>query len=135
MAEITIARVTAGIGTDDYKVDVRAGHHAFVSDEPETLGGKDTGPAPFQLLLAALGSCTAITLRMYAKRKGWPLESAGVAMRHLKDGDTARIERVLTLTGDLSDEQRARLADIAERTPVTLAIKAGVPVETTLSAS
>lgn len=135
MAEITIARVTANIGTDDYKVDVRAGHHTFVSDEPEKIGGNDAGPAPFQLLLGALGSCTAITLRMYAKRKGWPLESAEVAMRHLKDGDTARIERVLTLSGDLTDEQRARLADIAERTPVTLAIKNGVAVETTLSGS
>lgn len=135
MAEITIARVTADIGTDDYKVDVRAGHHTFVSDEAEKMGGKDAGPAPFQLLLAALGSCTAITLRMYAKRKDWPLESAEVAMRHLTDGDTARIERVLTLTGDLSEEQRARLADIAERTPVTLAIKNGVPVKTTLSGS
>jgi putative redox protein len=135
MAEIIIARVTANIGTDDYKVDVRAGHHRFASDEPEKIGGKDAGPAPFQLLLAALGSCTAITLRMYAKRKDWPLESAEVAMRHLKDGDRARIERVLTLTGDLSEAQRARLADIAERTPVTLAIKNGVPVETTLSGS
>lgn len=135
MAEITIARVTTNIGTDDYKVDVRAGHHRFVSDEPEKIGGKDAGPAPFQLLLAALGSCTAITLRMYAKRKEWPLEGAEVSMRHLKDGDTARIERVLTLTGNLSEEQRARLADIAERTPVTLAIKNGVTVETTLSAS
>ena len=135
MAEITIARVTANIGTDDYKVDVRAGHHTFVSDEPEKIGGNDAGPAPFQLLLGALGSCTAITLRMYAKRKGWPLESAEVAMRHLKDGDTTRIERVLTLSGDLTDEQRARLADIAERTPVTLAIKNGVAVETTLSGS
>jgi len=135
MAEITIARVTANIGTDDYKVDVRAGHHTLVSDEPEKIGGKDAGPAPLQLLLAALGSCTAITLRMYAKRKGWPLERAEVAMRHLKDGDAARIERVLTLTGDLSEEQRARLADIAERTPVTLAIKNGVPVETSLSGS
>jgi putative redox protein len=76
MAEIIIARVTANIGTDDYKVDVRAGHHRFASDEPEKIGGKDAGPAPFQLLLAALGSCTAITLRMYAKRKDWPLESA-----------------------------------------------------------
>nr|WP_174234244.1 OsmC family protein [Sphingosinicella microcystinivorans] len=130
-----MARVTANIGMDDYKVDVRAGHHMFVSDEPERMGGKDAGPAPFQLLLAALGSCTVITLRMYAKRKEWPLESAEVAMRHLKDGDTARIERVLTLTGDLTEEQRARFADIAERTPVTLAIRNGVPIETTLSGS
>ncbi|MFD0850263.1 OsmC family protein [Sphingosinicella xenopeptidilytica] len=130
-----MARVTANIGMDDYKVDVRAGHHTLVSDEPEKIGGRDAGPAPFQLLLAALGSCTAITLRMYAKRKDWPLESAEVAMRHLKDGETARIERVLTLSGNLTDEQRARLADIAERTPVTLAIKNGVAVETTLSGS
>ncbi len=135
MAETMIARVTANIGTDDYRVDIRAGHHTLVSDEPEKIGGKDAGPAPFQLLLSALGSCTAITLRMYAKRKEWPLESAEVAMRHLKDGDTARIERILTLIGDLTDEQRARLADIAERTPVTLAIKNGVPVDTTLSGS
>ncbi len=133
--DITIARASARIGGEAYRVDVKAGHHALVADEPEKLGGKDAGPAPFQLLLSALGACTAITLKMYAGRKGWPLDAVDVAMRHLKHGETARIERILTLSGDLSEEQRMRLADIAERTPVTLAIKGGVPVETELSRS
>lgn len=134
MAEgaILVSKTTASIGTTDYAVSIKAGHHAWICDEHEKLGGRDAGPAPFDLLLGSLGACTAITLRMYAKRKEWPLEAVDVDLRYLKTGDTARIERYLTVKGLLSEEQKARLADIAERTPVTLAIKNGVPVRTEL---
>ena len=131
-AATLVSKTTASIGTTDFTVSIRAGHHAWICDEHAVLGGKDAGPAPFDLLLGSLGACTAITLRMYAKRKDWPLEAVDVDLRYLKTSDTPRIERFLTLKGALSDEQRARLADIAERTPVTLAIKDGVPVRTEL---
>jgi putative redox protein len=131
-ASTLVSKTIASIGTTDYAVSIKAGRHALVADEHAVLGGKDAGPAPFDLLLGGLGACTAITLRMYAKRKEWPLEAVEVDLRYLKAGDTARIDRFLTLTGPLSDEQKARLADIAERTPVTLAIKGGVPVKTEL---
>ncbi|MBL8691794.1 MAG: OsmC family protein [Rhodospirillaceae bacterium] len=131
-ASTLVAKTKASIGTTDYAVSIQAGHHALVADEHAALGGKDAGPAPFALLLSGLGACTAITLRMYAKRKEWPLEAVDVDLRYLKTGDAARIERFLTLKGPLTDEQKVRFADIAERTPVTLAIKGGVPIKTEL---
>lgn len=131
-AATLVARAKASIGETNYAVSIQAGHHALTADEPPILGGKDAGPSPFSLLLSSLGACTAITLRMYAERKGWPVEAVDVDLRYLKTGDAAHIDRFLTLKGALSDEQRARLADIAERTPVTLAIKGGTPVKTTL---
>jgi putative redox protein len=73
-----IADATATIGTDRYHVDLQAGRHGLAADEPAEHGGADTGPPPFGLLLSGLGACTAITLRMYADRKGWPLEGAAV---------------------------------------------------------
>ena len=127
-----VAKARASIGDARYATRIQAGHHTLTADEHAALGGKDAGPAPFALLLSALGSCTAITLKMYAERKQWPVEAVEVDLRYLKTGDEARIERGLTLKGPLSDEQRARMADIAERTPVTLAIKGGVPINTEL---
>ncbi|EJL29585.1 putative redox protein, regulator of disulfide bond formation [Caulobacter sp. AP07] len=127
-----MAVATARIGETRYATTITTGHHALTADEPERLGGADAGPAPFDLLLSALGACTAITLKMYAERKAWPLEALEVRL-HYHGGETPpRIERVLVPTGPLDDAQRARLADVAERTPVTLAIKGGVPIETSL---
>lgn len=130
--QLIVARASADIGAKPYAVAIRAGHHELVADEPPAIGGQDAGPAPFALLLSALGACTAITLRMYAERKQWPLETAHVELRYLKQGDATSIDRRLTLVGGLTADQRKRLADIAERTPVTLALKSGVPIETTL---
>ncbi|KRA64718.1 osmotically inducible protein C [Caulobacter sp. Root655] len=127
-----MAVATARIGATRYATTIATGRHALTSDEPERLGGADAGPAPFDLLLSALGACTAITLKMYAERKAWPLEALEVRL-HYHGGETPpRIERVLVPTGPLDEAQRARLADVAERTPVTLAIKGGVPIETSL---
>ena len=96
------------------------------------MGGLDAGPAPYDLLLASLGACTAITLRMYAERKQWDLQAVDIALHHAKVDKRSRIERLITLSGDLSPEQRARLAEIAERTPVTLTLKEGAEIETSL---
>lgn len=128
-----MAHAVATIGTKAWSTLVVSGRHSLVADEPPALGGQDAGPAPFDLLLASLGACTAITLRMYAARKGWPLTEATVDLSHFKDGDRSRIARVLHLTGDLDPDQRARLADIAERTPVTLTLRAGADIATTLA--
>ncbi len=127
-----VAKARASIGEARYATQIQAGHHTLTADEHSALGGKDVGPAPFALLLSALGARTAITLKMYAERKQWPVEAFEVDLRYLKTGDEARIERGLMLNGSLTGAQRARMADIAERTPVTLAIKGGVPIHTEL---
>ncbi len=114
-----------------YATAIDFGTHALVSDEPAARGGGDTGPAPYELLLGALGSCTAITLRMYADHKGWSVEEIDVALFLHGQGATLNIERVLTITG-ADAEQSARLAEIAEKTPVTLTLKRGVPIATRL---
>jgi putative redox protein len=125
-----VARAGARLAAARYAVDIKAGHHALTGDETVAAGGGDTGPAPFALVLAGLGACTAITLRMYAERKTWPLSGLAVDLEYYRDGKDFRIERVLHIEGPLDDEQRARLADIAERTPVTLALKAGTTINT-----
>jgi putative redox protein len=128
-----MAHARATIGTTNYAVSITAGHHQLSADESAALGGKDTGPAPFEILCSALGACTAITLRMYAVRKAWPLRAVHVDVRFSGTGKEGAITRVLSFEGELSQEQRARLADIAERTPVTLTLKNGVAITTTLA--
>ena len=110
--------------------EITAGAHNFYADEPTEQGGKDSGPDPYSLLLAALGACTAMTLQLYAKKKDWPLEQVEVSLRHERihaadcdscattDGMISRIDRYISFTGPLSDEQRARLLEIAQRCPV-----------------
>ena len=129
-----MAQAQANIGETRYAVAIRAGSHDLVADEGTALGGQDAGPAPYDLLLASLGACTAITLKMYAERKAWPLSAAHIGLRFIRNGDETRIERSLAFDGPLDDEQRARLADIAERTPVTLTLKGGLPIHTSLVA-
>lgn len=128
-----MAHTTVTLAGQNYAVDVEARNHRLVGDEPETGGGRDAGPAPYELLLASLGACTAITLKMYADRKGWRLTSARVDLKHRNRDGRSEIERVLTLAGDLDGAQRARLADIAERTPVTLTLKGGADIATRLA--
>jgi putative redox protein len=130
-----MAHARGSIGTTNYAVSLTAGNHQLHSDEPPAVGGRDIGPGPSDLLCAALCACTAITLRMYAERKQWPLTGADVDARYTREGKQGSIARVLKLHGELNDAQRARLADIAERTPVTLTLKNGVPITTTLDRS
>jgi putative redox protein len=128
-----VADATARIGTDRYRVDIQAGQHRLTADEPVDHGGADTGPPPFGLLLSGLGACTAITLRMYADRKDWPLEGLQVQLTYtVQDRVTRWIDRAITLRGPLDDDQRARLAEIADKTPVTNAVRAGTEIRTTV---
>ncbi|HVK88537.1 MAG TPA: OsmC family protein [Kofleriaceae bacterium] len=131
-----MANARGSIGTTNYAVEITAGHHQLTADEGPALGGKDAGPSPYDLLCASLTACTAITLRMYAERKGWPLTSVEVNVHftaaNKEKGTAATIERTLRFEGGLEAEQVARLADIAERTPVTLTLKAGVPIATSV---
>lgn len=128
-----MARAKAHIGKVHYAVRIDASGHKITADEPKSNGGANIGPAPYDLLLSGLGACTAITLRMYADRKEWDLQSLEVELHYVREGDQERIERRLQLFGNLSDEQRARIADIAERTPVTLTLKRGLPIKTELA--
>lgn len=128
-----MTRATARIGTDDFATQITVGKREFIADEPADNGGKDAGLAPYDLLVSALGACTAITLRMYAEHKGWPLTAAEVALHFYREDGVEKIERVVTLTGDLDDAQKARLAQVCERTPVTLTLKNGLAITTRLA--
>jgi putative redox protein len=126
---------TAMVASEDkpYAVRVDAGGHALRGDEPVDHGGGDTGPRPFGLLLSGLGACTAITLRMYAERKNLPVDGVDVQLTYtVKDRATRWIDRVITVHGALDDKARSKLADIAEKTPVTKAVRAGTEIRTTL---
>lgn len=136
-------QVVARTGTA-LRTNVTANAHALVADEPVSAGGADSGPTPYDYLLAALGSCTTITLRMYADRKGWPLEMVTVRLGHQKvhAGDCAqcetkdgRIDRIgldIELEGPLDEPQRRRLLEIAERCPVHRTLESEVMMEASL---
>jgi putative redox protein len=132
--------VTARVGASGFRTVLEARTHSFVADEPRALGGSDEGPTPYEYLLGAVASCTVITLRMYADRKGWSLESATVALRtarsHERDCEQCevnevgipQIERQVELTGSLSAEQRQRLLQIADRCPVKQTLERGMRI-------
>jgi putative redox protein len=127
----TVATATVTSEEKPYGVRIDAGGHALRGDEPIDHGGADTGPPPFGLLLSGLGACTAITLRMYAERKNWPLAGVDVKLTYIvKDRNTRWIDRLITVHG-VDDDQRAKLADIAEKTPVTKAVRSGTEIRTT----
>ena len=132
-AKTIIARAAADGGALPYAVAITAGRHGLTADEHASMGGGDAGPAPFELVLSGLAACTAITLRMYAERKAWPLEGVHLELRYVLDEGHTYIEREIRLAGALEDDQRTRLEDIAERTPVTLALKSGLEIRTRLA--
>jgi putative redox protein len=116
-----------------YEQHIRIGNHELVADEPEALGGTDAGPAPFGFVAAGLAACTAITLKMYAQNHGWTLEGLRVDVRIFADEEKRRAERLLTFPRETPPDQRARLAEIAEKTPVTRALRDGLAIETTIA--
>jgi uncharacterized OsmC-like protein/fermentation-respiration switch protein FrsA (DUF1100 family) len=131
-------------GRGPYGQRITAGGHELSADEPSPVG-HDTGPSPYDLLLASLGACTSMTLRMYASRKEWPLESVTVSLRHSRvhaedcahceteSGRLDRVEREIELTGSLDAEQRRRLLEVADRCPVHRTLHSEVDVRTTMS--
>lgn len=136
-------RLTVRTGRDHYRTEILANGHTLIADEPVSVGGTNAGPTPYDLLLAGLGACTAITLRMYADRKEWPLESVTVRLRHRKvhardcdcetdhQGRLDLIERALTFEGPLDAEQQARLLEIADRCPVHRTLEGPLVIKTT----
>ena len=138
-------RVIARTGATGYRTEILANGHPLVSDEPVAVGGGNTGPSPYELLAAALGACTGMTLRMYADRKKWPLEEVEVRLRHDKihcedcaesDRKGSRIDhlsRELVLEGALDEDQRRRLLEIADRCPVHRTLHSEIRVTTTLA--
>jgi putative redox protein len=126
----TMSIVRTAIGVTPYAVTITAGQHKLIADEPVDHGGRDAGPAPYDLVLAGLGACSAITLRMYADRKQLTIRALEINLSFHKEGDRGVIRRIVHLDADLTPEQRARFADIIERTPVTLTLKAGSDIRT-----
>jgi len=124
-------------GQGRYQQTVIAGEHRLIADEPVSVGGADTGPAPIEFVMAGLGACTSMTLRMYAERKALPLTRVRVEMTHQKveaDGTTRdRILRTITLEGDLTPEQRARMLEIAGRCPTARILSQPLLLECTLA--
>lgn len=130
-------------GQGKFQQTIRAGRHTVVADEPLAQGGLDSGPNPYDLVLAGLGACTSMTLRLYANHKGLPLERVSVALKHsrihaadcetceTKEGKVDRIERVLTLTGNLDAEQRKRFLEIANKCPVHRTLTSEIDIRTT----
>lgn len=128
------APVSAEIGRDRYVTTINALGHALTGDEPAALGGTDAGPSPFGLLLSALGACKAITCRMYADRKGYALETMRVGLSmDRRDRDDAVIHAEIELSGDLTDEQRQRLLEIAGKCPVERTLTGTIRVENVLT--
>lgn len=128
------AVVAEETGEGLFQVRISTGDHSLLMDEPVEYGGLSTGPGPFDLLSAALGACTLMTLKLYAKRKGWTLDRLSVRVTHRKGaaGGRDRFDRVLEL-GDVTDEQREGLLKIAERCPVDLLLERGADVTATVA--
>jgi uncharacterized OsmC-like protein len=133
--------VRSGIGL---RAEIAAGRHLLGADEPVDLGGRDEGPDPYQLLLASLGACTSMTLRLYAERKKWPLKAVIVRLSHSRthredcahpedpDCRIERIEREIELQGPLSEDQKIRLGEIADRCPVHRTLESELEIVTVL---
>lgn len=129
------------LGETNYKTVMHAGRHELICDEPDTKGGEDVGPDPYDYLLMSLGACSVITMKMYADRKKWPVEDLYIEMLHYKkeadgNGDKSEkvdvIEKELVIKGDLTDEQIDRLVEISKKCPVHKTLMNSVELVTTV---
>jgi putative redox protein len=125
--------IRLALGPDDFPTVITTRGHTLRADEPASSGGSDTGPEPFEVLLASLGACTAITLRMYARRKGWALDGVQIDAGFDPNEGRRLIRMTLSCNGDLTPDQRARLLQIANACPVHKALTTGVMVDTRMA--
>lgn len=133
------------IGTQNYKTALTAGSHELIADEPESVGGQNSGPDPYDYLLMSLGSCTAITLRMYIERKKWKVDDIYIELRHFKDhaedcedcdeksAKIDKIEEEIMVKGDLSDKQLDRLLEISHKCPVFKTLQGAVEAKASIT--
>ena len=137
-------RIVVRTGKTGYQTEIKVNEHRLIADEPIAVGGSNTGPTPYGYLAAALGACTSMTLRMYADRKGWPLESVVVRLKHQKiHADDCRecesknrkidyIEREIEPIGPLDEQQRHKLLEIADKCPVHRTLQSEIRIESRL---
>jgi putative redox protein len=133
IAKETVASVHTEITETQYQTKVTNGKHTIIADEPPAVGGSDTGLSPFELLLSSLGSCTAITLRMYANRKQWKISKIDVDLELFKVEGGTLINRSLRFEGELTDEQKKRMEQIADLCPVHKMLVGNMMIETTIA--
>lgn len=124
--------VVASIAGTKFQHRVTVGPNQLITDEPPAFGGDQAGPDPFEMVLAGLGSCTSMTIKMYAERKGLPLEGVTVTLSHTVGPEGFLIQRQIALAGPLSDEQRQRLLEIANKCPVHKALHGKIEVSSAL---
>lgn len=123
--------VTVGWAEGRVAQDITVGGHALRADEPAEKGGADSGPAPHEFVLAGLGACVAMTLKLYAERKGWPLRDVRVTVTGQHADGQFLIGKQVTLTGELDAEQRGRLLEIADKCPVHKTLSSPIVIQTT----
>lgn len=128
--------VLVSIGKEKYTTQIKFNNHAMLVDEPTDVGGQDLGPKPLLLLLSSLGSCKAITMRMYADNKKWPLEAIEITLNSesLKDelGQSTKIQVQVNLIGDLDEAQKTRILAIGEKCPIQKILNNPIHIETNL---
>jgi putative redox protein len=137
--------VVANLGEEGYTTQMRAGKHYFTADEPKSFGGEDFGPSPYELISAGLAACTSMTIQMYARRKKWPLKNVETHVDHQKthaedcencERNTSKIdvfEREIVLEGNLDEQQKQRLLEIADKCPVHRSLSNKVKITTRLT--
>jgi uncharacterized OsmC-like protein len=142
MAEETEPHVIVRGTAAGFAQEIEIGSHELFADEPTSYGGTDTGPSPYDLLLAALGACTSMTIGLYARKRGWPVEKITVSVHHskihakdcddceTKEGRIDRIEVEIHLEGALTDEQRAKLMEIAGKCPIHQTLTSEINIKT-----
>jgi len=142
MAELTEPHVIVRGTAADFSQMIEIGSNRLSADEPTSYGGTDSGPSPYDLLLTALGACTSMTIGLYARKRAWPLEGITVSLHHskihakdcedceTKEGRIDRIEMEIHLDGTLTDEQRAKLMEVAEKCPVHQTLTSEINIKT-----